>query len=78
MSFDTPEENQAFAEKYGFQYPLLCDTERKVGLAYGACTDAKAGGAARIAVVIGPDGVVKAYYPKVNARAFPTEVLETL
>ncbi len=27
-SFDTPEENKAFAEKFDFPFPLLCDTKR--------------------------------------------------
>ena len=33
-SFDTPAENLAFAEAQGFEYPLLCDTDRSVGKLY--------------------------------------------
>ena len=36
MSFDSAEENKAFSEKFSFNFPLLCDTDRKMGLAYGA------------------------------------------
>jgi peroxiredoxin Q/BCP len=75
ISFDSQKDNKAFAEKFGFNFPLLSDTDRKVGLAYGACDDAKAGSARRVGVIIGPDGMVKAYYPKVDARAFPQQAL---
>jgi peroxiredoxin Q/BCP len=46
-----------------------------VGLAYGACDDAKAANARRVGVIIGPDGRVKSYYPKVDARGFPQQAL---
>lgn len=35
ISADPPAKQKQFAEKYGFDYPLLCDTERKVAEAYG-------------------------------------------
>lgn len=76
MSFDTPSANKKFAEKYGFTFPLLCDVERAMGVAYGAADDASARSAKRIGVVIGPDGKVKHYFPKVDARAFPEEALK--
>ena len=47
-SFDTPEKNAAFAEKFGFNFPLLSDTDRKLGMAYGAADDPSAGSARRI------------------------------
>jgi thioredoxin-dependent peroxiredoxin len=75
VSFDTPAENAAFARKYNFNYPLLSDTNRKIGMAYGAADDAKSGNARRVGVIIGPDGKVKEYLPKVNAATFPKEAL---
>lgn len=78
MSFDTPEENKAFADKYGFKFPLVCDTSREVGVAYGATDTLGGGNARRVGVVIGPDGRVKEWWPKVDARAFPREVLERI
>jgi peroxiredoxin Q/BCP len=75
VSFDSPEENAAFARKYKFNFPLLCDLDRKVGLAYGAADDAKSGNARRIGVIIGPDGKIKEYLPKVSAANFPQEAL---
>jgi peroxiredoxin Q/BCP len=79
VSFDSPAANQRFAEKYDFNFPLLCDVDRTMGVAYGATDDAKAkGGAKRIGVVIGPDGKIKHYLPKVDARAFPQQALDLI
>ena len=74
-SFDTPAENKAFAEKFSFPYQLLCDTERKMGMAYGATDDPKAEYAKRIAYVIDPNGKVKLAFPKVEAKSFPVTLL---
>lgn len=74
ISFDTVPDNAAFAKKFDFNFPLLSDTERVVGLAYGAADDAKAQHAKRISYLIGADGRVKKAYPKVNAAAHPEEI----
>lgn len=78
VSFDTQEENRAFQEKFNFSFPLLCDTTRQMGMAYGAADDPKAEYAKRIAYVIGPDGKVKQAFPKVEAKSFPQTLLPTL
>lgn len=78
VSFDTAEENAAFAKKFHFNFPLLCDTRRELGLAYGACDDAKATNAKRIGIIIDGTGKVKGYFPKVDARTWPAEVVQTL
>jgi peroxiredoxin Q/BCP len=72
------EKNAKFAEKFGFGFPLLCDTDRTLGVAYGAADDASAGTARRISYLIGPDGKIRKAYPKVNAAAHPEEVLKDL
>lgn len=72
------EDNAAFARKFDFNFPLLCDTTRAAGLAYGACDDASAVYAKRISFLIGPDGVLRKAYPKVNAAAQPEELLADL
>ena len=77
-SFDTSEENGRFREKFSFPFSLLCDTDRTLGLAYGACQDAGAQSAARITVVIGPEGDVLRVYPKVEARTHAEQVLKDL
>lgn len=78
ISFDTVADNAAFARKFDFNFPCLCDTSRAVGLAYGACDTATAPTAKRITYVIDPKGVVQRVYPKVNAAAHPEEILKDL
>ena len=75
VSFDGVEANAAFAKKFDFPYKLLCDTDRKLGMAYGACADAKAGYANRVSYLIDEQGKVKAVYPKVNPGEHPKQVL---
>lgn len=75
VSFDGVEANAAFAKKFDFPYKLLCDIDRKLGMAYGACADAKAGYANRISYLIDEQGKIKAAYPKVNPGEHPTQVL---
>ncbi|QDU67597.1 Putative peroxiredoxin [Planctomycetes bacterium Pla86] len=58
ISFDTPAENAAFAEKFGFPYPLLSDETREVGLAYGACDSKGDGYPRRLTFVIDADGLL--------------------
>ena len=75
VSFDSVEDNAAFARKFDFPFPLLCDTKRELGLAYGACTDAKAGSAKRISYLIGPDGKIAKAFPKVDVARHAEELL---
>jgi thioredoxin-dependent peroxiredoxin len=78
VSFDTVEENRAFAEKFSFPFPLLCDTERKIGVAYGAADSPKDGYARRIAYVIDESGKIAQAHPKVDAASYPAQQLQTL
>lgn len=78
MSFDTPAENKAFAEKFSFNFPLICDTDRKMGLDYGATDPGSTSNARRAAVVIDPQGKVKEYLPKVDASTYPQDVLKRI
>jgi peroxiredoxin Q/BCP len=57
---------------------LLCDVDRAIGRAYGACDTAEAEYARRITYVIGPDGRIKQTHPKVSAASHPKELLATL
>jgi peroxiredoxin Q/BCP len=59
ISFDAPAANKAFAEKFGYTFRLLSDTDRRVGLAYGAAEKADDGYARRYTFVIGPGGVIE-------------------
>lgn len=74
-SFDTPRDNRAFAEKFGFPFALLCDTDRSLGLAYGACDSADAGFPRRISYLIDEQGIVAHVFPKVDPATHAAEVL---
>ena len=76
VSFDSVEANAAFAKKFDFPYKLLCDTDRKLGIAYGACADAKAGYANRISYLIDEQGKIAGVYDPVAAREHPAQVLK--
>jgi len=78
VSFDTEEENRKFAEKFSFPFTLLCDTDRSVGQAYGACDDAKAGYAKRMGYVIDPQGKIRYANANVDAKSFPETVLSEI
>ena len=78
MSFDTPKDNAKFAEKFEFPFPLLSDTDRKIGLAYGACDTPKDEYARRIAYVIDENGRVAEAHAKVDVKTYPQEQLKTL
>ena len=72
------EENAKFAEKYDFPFPLLCDTDRKIGIAYGAAETSRDEYARRIAYVIDEQGKIKEAHPKVDPKAYPKEQLARL
>ena len=74
-SFDSVEANAAFAKKFDYPFKLLCDTDRKLGLAYGACADTKAGYANRISYLIDEQGKIAKVYSKVNPGEHPKQVL---
>lgn len=77
-SFDTQEANAKFAEKFSFPFPLLCDTDRKIGIAYGACDSPKDEFARRIAYVIDENGKIAEAHPKVDPATYPQEQLARL
>ena len=78
VSFDTPEENLAFKEKFGFPFDLLSDGDRKVGMAYGAADAPDAGRARRISYLIDGNGKIARVYDPVKAAEHPDQVLRDL
>jgi peroxiredoxin Q/BCP len=78
VSFDNVEDNAAFAKKFNFPFTLLCDTDRKLGMAYGACDNPKAGYANRISYVIDEEGKIARTYSQVNPRDHAAQVLADL
>jgi thioredoxin-dependent peroxiredoxin len=71
-------ENAAFAQKFKFPFPLLCDTTRDLGMKYGACESPQDGNAKRITYVIDENGKIVQVHGKVNAARHPEELLPTL
>jgi len=49
-----------------------------MGVAYGAADDASTGNARRVGVVIDPEGKVREWLPKVDAKTYPQEVVGRL
>ena len=78
MSFDDEKANAAFAKKFDFPFPLLCDTDREIGLAYGAAESPKDEYARRIAYVIDENGKIAQAHAKVDAASYPAEQLKSL
>ena len=58
VSLDNENDNKAFAEKFSFPYPLLCDVDREIALSYQAVSSKEDQYAARISYVIGEDGKI--------------------
>lgn len=75
VSFNSPDENAAFARKYGFGFKLLCDTNHDVAMAYGALDDPKSKHPKRISILIDAEGRVERVYDGVNPRDHAAQVL---
>jgi thioredoxin-dependent peroxiredoxin len=75
-SFDSVEDNCAFAQKFSFPYKLICDPERKLGPLYHASDPDDPGYAKRISYLIGPDRKIVKAYPKVVPKEHPAQVFE--
>jgi thioredoxin-dependent peroxiredoxin len=80
-SFDTVEDNRAFAEAESFGFRLLSDTERSVGRAYDATRpddDPLAALPKRVSYLIDPDGVIRRSYTVTDTAGHAAEVLAEL
>jgi thioredoxin-dependent peroxiredoxin len=80
-SFDTTEENKAFADAEGFPFRLLSDADRSVGRAYEVlrpADDRFADYAMRIAYLIDPGGTVRRSYDVTDVNGFADMVLTDL
>ena len=64
--------------KNGFTFPILSDTDKTVGIAYGAAKDATAVYPGRITAVIAPDGILEQLILKVDVKTHAGTVLESL
>ena len=78
MSYDTPEDNAAFVEKYRFPYRLLSDSDRSMARAYGAFNESSPDYPSRNTYVVGPDGKVEQVLDGVNPKTSPKDILDSL
>lgn len=77
-SFDEPEANREFARAMNFSFSLISDTDRSIGIAYGAARSPSDQFARRIAYLIGPDGRILQAHGKVDPRSYPKDQLAAL
>jgi len=77
-SFDTIAANHRFAEEQRFPFPILCDVDRRVGLAYRAARKASDSHPRRITYVIGPDGSIEQAIETKDPGAQAGALLESL
>jgi thioredoxin-dependent peroxiredoxin len=75
-STDTAEDNRAFKTKHSFPFPLLCDTDGKLTLMYGASGFENAAFSNRITYVIDEKGIIEKAFNKVIPANHAEELLE--
>ena len=77
VSFDSPEENEAWAQDEGFAFELWTDDERSLALHYGAASSESAAFAQRITVLLDENGDLLLVYDVGGGIAtHPGKVLE--
>ena len=79
VSFDSQKANARFHKLFRFNFPLLSDPDRTMGLAYGAASRPGQGGAAkRIGVIIDPNGRIHYYEKSASVLRFPKVALSKI
>jgi thioredoxin-dependent peroxiredoxin len=81
ISYDTPEENRAFAEAEQFPFRLLSDTDRRIAQAYGAANPPDSDWASvpkRLTYLIDAGGTVQKIYKVKDVTAHPQDVLNDI
>ncbi len=77
LSYDSPEANKAFREKFSFPYDLLTDADGNISIAYGV-SEPDSARSPRKSVLLAPDGTVAAAYNEVTPAEHPDQVLADL
>ncbi len=79
VSLDSVDSHKGFCAKEGLAFKLLSDAEKSTATAYGSITTYQEKEyAARNTFLIGPDGVIRKVFLKVNPSAHSEEVLASL
>lgn len=80
-SFDPPDENRAFAEKFDLPFPLLSDEDHSVGERYEVKRhpdEQRPEFPKRRTYLIDPEGLIRKAYRVVDIEPHPRAVLEDL
>jgi peroxiredoxin Q/BCP len=80
-SFDTPEDNKAFAEAQHFGFRLLSDVDRTAGTAYEVVRppdDQYASMPMRISYLVDPGGTIRRAHEVKDVKAHAQQVLDDL
>ena len=75
MGFNTPEENQAWAEEQDYLYEIWTDQDKALALAYGAVTSSGASFPNRVTRLLDAEGVLALEYDVSNIGTHPADVL---
>jgi len=78
VSLDNETDNKAFAEKFNFPYPLLCDVNQEIALAYEAVKGPEDEYASRITYVIGEDGNILEAISQVDTKTHSGDLCSRL
>ena len=78
VSLDNETDNKAFAEKFNFPYPLLCDVNQEIALAYEAVKGPEDEYASRITYVIGENGNILEAISQVDTKTHSGDLCSRL
>ena len=78
VTFSAVDDLRTWREEVGLPCDLLSDSDRAVGLAWGAAESADQEKAKRISVLVGPDGNVVKVLPAPDVETHAVEVLDDL
>jgi len=76
VSVDSQESHREFAARYALNFTLLSDKEKKIVRAYGVESPFKT--ARRVTYIVGPDGVIKHVFRRVDTATHALDVLKKL
>mmetsp|Transcript_68387 Transcript_68387/g.154694 ORF Transcript_68387/g.154694 Transcript_68387/m.154694 type:complete len:81 (+) Transcript_68387:319-561(+) len=77
-SVDSGEANKAFAEKFTFTFPLLCDTDFSMTKAFDVCKNDDCTMSARVTYVVDTDGKIEQCIDPFSAQDGAAALLNSL
>jgi len=83
VSPDSVKSHKKFADKFGFRFNLIADTQKEILQAYGAWGEKKMYGKTYMGVlrttfIIDKNGMIEEVIEKVNTKGHTVQILETL